>query len=531
MLQKDEKRLCFDDIVIDVAARELLRGGSTVAVEPQVFDLIALLAHNPKHVLDRDEIIEAVWNGRIVSDSAIANRINAARAALGDNGRKQRYIKTIRGRGFRFEARPEQGPPSQAITTDDSNNFGFPAGDQKLSIAVLPFNSSSQKDEHDPIADGMTEDIITELSRIRNLFVIARNSSFAYRNQSSDMARIARELSVNYLLKGGIRHGNGRIRVTAQLVDGFTGDHVWAERYDRVFDDVFDLQDEITERVVSAIEPNIIAAETARVSRQHPNNLDAWEHVAAALPKIWSWKEDAYRSAEAHLNRAIEIDATYARAHAVLAAGHVIQAWMGWRDNRPPKENVRRAIALGRIAVDLDTKDPWAHMALGFAHAVNRHHVDALSSLERSLELNHNFALAWACYAKALSWCGRPEDALRAFEIAARASPRDPMNEVYPSMEAIAHFVSGDYQECIRKLQYTLRFRPDIPGPYRLLTAAYAKLGNIDAASETFIKVRELQPDISAAWMREYFPFVRDEDIEKYVEALVLAGMPEATEE
>ena len=249
-------RYRFEEFAFDIDRRELHRGAEVVSITPQVFDLLEYLIRNRERVVSKDDLINAVWNGRIVSDAALTTRLNAVRAAIGDTGEEQRLIKTLPRKGFRFvgqvrETREVAGPnpgdaPESALALPD-----------KPSIAVLPFENMSGDPEQEYFADGMVEEIITALSRFKWLFVIARNSSFTYKGKAVNVKQVGRELGVRYVLEGSVRKAAGKVRITGQLIDAMTGAHIWADRFERDLTDVFALQDEVTVAVVSAIQPKI----------------------------------------------------------------------------------------------------------------------------------------------------------------------------------------------------------------------------------------------------------------------------------
>src|SRR5215212_7459983 len=245
--------LSFADYEIDVERRELRRATMAVHVEPQVFDLLVYLVENRDRVVSKDDLIASVWGGRIVSESTLTSRINAARKAVGDSGGEQKLIRTIPRKGLRFvgEVRTEEHVPAPSAEQPQSPVLPLP---DRPAIAVLPFVNMSGEPEQEYFADGISEDIITALSKLRWFFVIARNSSFTYKGKAVDVKRVSQELGVRYVLEGSVRKSGQRIRITAQLIDAATGNHLWAERYDRDIADIFAVQDEITERVVSAIE-------------------------------------------------------------------------------------------------------------------------------------------------------------------------------------------------------------------------------------------------------------------------------------
>jgi TolB-like protein len=273
-------RYLFEDCALDTDRRELHRGAQLVRVEPQVFDLLVYLIRHCDRVVSRDDLLAAIWHGRIVSDSTLANRINAARCAVGDSGDKQRLIKTLPRKGFRFigvvhadetttATIPELAahPPE---ATPDGHQRAALALPSRPSIAVLPFDNMSGDHDQDYFADGLSEDLISGLARIRWLFVIARNSAFVYKQRAVDVKQVSRELGVRYVLQGSLRRAGKRIRISAQLVDAVTGGHHWAERYDRELGDIFAVQDEITRHVAAAIEPHLLAAEGNRALSRSP---------------------------------------------------------------------------------------------------------------------------------------------------------------------------------------------------------------------------------------------------------------------
>ena len=272
-------RYLFEDCELDTDRRELLRGSALVAVEPQVFDLLVHLIRHRDRVVSKDDLLAAVWHGRIISESTLFNRINAARSAIGDAGDQQRLIKTLPRKGIRFVAdvREEQlaaaasiHPATETPRSRGAHTSAQDGGEQTLplpdrpSIAVLPFHNMSGDPDQEYFADGISEDLITGLSRIRWLFVIARNSTFVYKHLAVDVKRVSRELGVRYVLEGSVRRAGKRLRISAQLVDAITGGHHWAEKYDRQLGDIFGVQDEITHSIAAAIEPHLMAAEGVR---------------------------------------------------------------------------------------------------------------------------------------------------------------------------------------------------------------------------------------------------------------------------
>ncbi len=314
-------------------------------------------------------------------------------------------------------------------------------------IAVLPFINMSGDPEQEYFSDGISEDIITALSKLRWFFVIARNSSFIYKGKAVHMKQIAEELGVGYVVEGSVRKGGDRVRITVQLNDVATGSHIWAERYDRDLADVFAVQDEITEAIVAAIEPQLYAAENFRAQRKPPDSMDAWDLVMRALSHYWRVTRQDNVVAQALLEKAIAIDPNYGQALGVLAASHTFSAHMGWADMATAVPIAERAAL---AAIRADSEDPWAHHALGCVYLFTRRFDDSLAEFELALRLNPNFSLAQGYYGLALSYCGRWEEADEAARRALRLSPRDPFSAIYCGIAAYAQFVGRNYDEAIR---------------------------------------------------------------------------------
>jgi TolB-like protein/cytochrome c-type biogenesis protein CcmH/NrfG len=513
----------FEDFVLDPDRRELRRAGKPVAVEPQVFDLINYLIRNREHVVTRGDLLDAVWNGRIVSESTVATRINAARRALSDNGDEQRLIRTVARKGLRFVGavevaeRPAKAPASPvAFTVNDAGDAKRPA------IAVLPFTNLSGEPEQEYFSYGISEDIITALSKLRWFLVIARNSSFIYKGKPVHMNQVAEELGVRYVVEGSVRKEGDRVRITAQLNDVATGSHLWAERYDRQLADVFAVQDEITENIVAAIEPKLYAAESFRAQRKPPDSMDAWDLVMRALTHYWRVTRQDNIVAQALLEKAIAIDPNYGQALGLLATSYMFTAHMGWMEMTEAMPLAERAAL---AAIHTDNEDPWAHNALAHVYLFARRFDDSLAEFETALRLNPNFALAQGYYGLSLSYSGRWQDADEAARRALRLSPRDPYSPVYLGIAAYAQFLGGNYEEAMRLAREALRQRGDFVGAHRVLTAAAAMAGQSAAAGIALLELRRAQPNITLAWIANYMPIKKDADRERYLEGFRRTGL------
>jgi adenylate cyclase len=392
----------------------------------------------------------------------------------------------------------------------------------KPSIAVLPFQNMSGDPSEDYFADGVVEEITTALSRIRWLFVIARNSSFTYKGRMVDVKQVGRELGVRYALEGSVRKAANRVRVTAQLIDAVTGHHVWAERYDRELAAIFALQDEITERVVAAVEPQLYAAEGIRAKRKPPESLDAWECVVRALSCVNSRSQNDYAMARELLGRAIELDPAYAQAYALFAYVMGLEVLYGWK---PREIALARALEAAQKAVVLDSDDAWAHFALGFVYGMTRRAEEAVVEHEKALALNPNFALAYTYQGSALAYLGRGEEALLKIDASERLSPRGLFQGVNNVCRAAAHFSAEQHRDAVSCARKSILDSPGIVTGYRMLVVNCALIGEIDEARAALKIVKRLQPDISLRWIAESVLFTRDRDRQNYIEGFRLAGL------
>jgi TolB-like protein len=516
----------FADQILDVDRRELRRGAKVIAVEPQVFDLLVYLVEKRERVVSKDDLIASVWGGRIVSDSTLTSRINAARKAIGDSGEEQKLIRTIARKGLRFvgevRLQPDGGGPAHADDLQgDQPRPALPLPDRPA-IAVLPFTNMTGDPAQDYFSDGISEDIITALSKLRWFFVIARNSSFIYKGKAVHLKQVAEELGVGYVVEGSVRRAGDRVRITVQLNDVGTGSHIWAERYDRGLADVFALQDEITEAIVAAIEPQLYAAENFRSRRKLPDSMDAWDLVMRALSHYWRVTRQDNVVAQALLEKAIAIDPNYGQALSLLATSHMFSAHMGWEDMARAWSSAEpQALA----AILADSEDPWAHHALALVYIFTRRFEDSLAEFELALRLNPNFSLAQGHYGLALAYCGRWQEADAAARRAIRLSPRDPFSGLFHGIAAYAQFIGCNYDEAIRLAREGIRQRADFVGAHRVLTAAAGMAGQTDTAKAALQELRRAQPNISLPWIASQMPIQHDAEREHYLEGFRRAGL------
>ncbi len=458
-----------------------------------------------------------------MSDSTLTSRINAARKAVGDSGEEQKLIRTIARKGFRFVGDVHVPPaePTDAAPSHEPPRPALPLPDRPA-IAVLPFTNMTDDPAQEYFSDGISEDIITALSKLRWFFVIARNSSFIYKGKAVHLKQVAAELGVGYVVEGSVRKVGDRVRITAQLNDAATGSHIWAERYDRDLADVFAVQDEITEAIVAAIEPQLYAAENFRARRKPPDSLDAWDLVMRALSHYWRVTRQDNVVAQALLEKATAIDPHYGRAFGLLATSHTFSAHMGWQDMASTAPVAERAAAAATLA---DSEDPWAHFALGCVYLFARRFDDSLAEFEWALRLNPNFSMAQGYYGLTLAYCGRWQEASAAAQRALRLSPHDPLAAIYCGIASYAQFVGRNYDEAMRLAREGIRQRADFVGAHRVLTAAAGMAGQRAVAAAALQELRRAQPNISLGWIARQMPIRHDAEREHYLEGFRRAGL------
>jgi TolB-like protein len=396
------------------------------------------------------------------------------------------------------------------------------AGSDRPSIAVLPFANMSGDPEQEYFADGIAEDIITGLSKLRWFFVIARNSSFTYKGNTVDVKRAARELGVRYVLEGSVRKGGNRVRITAQLIDAATGNHIWADRYDGELADVFALQDEITKKVVAAIEPKLLEAEGIRSQSRSPDDLDAWEMVIRANSLFWRMTESEGATAIGMLNRAIERYPDYAPAHSMLAFMLLLSSHMNLVASTGPQ--LTRAAELGSRAAELDDSDPWAHLALGYVAFMQRRTAESTAEFQRALQLNPNFAAAHGYLGWALAFDGQSDSAISHVEEALRMSPHDPQNSIFNIGIAIAHYMAGRYDAAIAACRTAFQQRSGVLRGTRIYIASLAQSGRLEEAGAALTRMKETHPELSIAWIEQNVPYT-PQSMAKFLEGMRKAGL------
>jgi len=522
----------FDSYALDTDRRELGHGGAAVAVEPQVFDLLAYLIENRARVASYDDLIAAVWGGRVVSESALTTRINAARCAIGDSGAEQRLIKTFARKGLRFVGAVREEAKPETVTVVDRGEAGAQPPKPELSlpdkpsIAVLPFSNMSGNPEEDYFADGMAEEVITALSRCAWLFVIARNSSFTYKGKAVDVRQVGRELGVRYVLEGSVRRAGNRLRFTGQLIDAASGVHIWADRFEGATGDVFDLQDQFTASVVAAIEPKLQLAEIERTKHKPTTSLDAYDLFLHAQQLADEFTGESMAAALRYLEQALAIDPDYAAAMALAAYCRGQLVYQGWVQDREAqaKEGLRlvsRAIELGK-----DDGNVFWMVACAVLHL----QMDLARARElayRSLELNPHSAVALATAGRIEVYALNAGKALELLYRAERLSPREPRGWLITRAIAFAHVHAGRFDEGISVCRRSLNQNPRDTTAVRALAVCLVKQGRQSEAAQVVREVLAMEPQLTLTKLRARAMYLNAEFWGEYSGALRIAGIPE----
>lgn len=504
--------LAFGEHRLDIERRELHRGPELVELAPKVFDLLAFLVQHRDRVVSKDDLLQAIWGGRIVSESALTTRINAVRRAVGDDGTAQRLVRTFARKGVRFVGHVTEIAAS--VVSD------------KPSIAVLPFQNLSGDAEQEYFAAGMVEEITTAISRCPWLFVIARNSSFRYKGKAIDAKQAARELDVRYVLEGSVRRAGHRLRIAAQLIDSTTGAEIWVDRFDGTLDDIFQLQDQVASGVVGAIEPRLRVAEAERVIRKPTANLDAYDLYWRAQAEAYKRSRESLAESVRLARLALDLDPTYGPAMARMALSRGMQQQRNWIPPSGPE--AEEAIAMARRAITAARDDPWVLDFAGLALAQLAGDNDAaLSALDRAIDLNPNFAIAFGHRAIVLAYLDRSDEAIHSAQQAIRLSPFDPTLFSFYQALALAELSAGRYEAGLSWAEAALRENAGMPA-LRLKLSLCGHLGRQEEARACLSRASEFHCEPTIAGIMRALPKgVIPELAARVTEGLRKAGIPE----
>jgi TolB-like protein/Flp pilus assembly protein TadD len=515
----------FGNCTLDTTRRELRHGEDLVAVEPQVFDVLKFLIDARDRVVSRDDLLDAVWHGRIVSEATLSSRLNAARTAIGDTGAEQRLIRTLTRKGVRFVGAVREIADSAADVAP-AESVERPIAPKQPSIAVLPFANMSGDPEQDYFADGMSEEIITVLSRSSGLFVIARSSSFTYKGRTIDVRQVGRELGAGYVLEGSVRRSRERLRITAQLVDAVSGSQLWSDRFEGGLRDVFALQDRVAESVAAAIEPTLRFAEIGKLRRNRSDRLDAYDLLLRGYALLSEFTAASMEAALACFDQALAADPGYAQAMAAAAYCHAQRHFQGWA---PQDEVIRaEALRLSWHAVQLAPGDAQVLWMAAFAiwNMAQDGRERARDLFGRSLLINPNSAIALTLAGWIETMCGNKETGREMVVRAQRLNPRDPRGWLMSGVMAIAAVIDEDYAEAVRWAEQALAHNRRFAVALRVAAVALVKLGQRDRARKAIRDLLEIEPGLTISSFFARIPVPLESMAKTYADALKAAGLP-----
>ncbi len=511
----EDGEVSFGPFRLDLGRRELRRGDTSVRLGGRAMGILCELVAAKGRVVTKDALIQRVWAGVIVEDNAIQVHVSAVRKALEAPGDSRDYVITAPGRGYRFIGLDVVAP--------GVNDVVRPMLPDRPSIAVLPFDNMSDDAKQEYFADGLVEDIITALSRLKWFFVIARNSSFAYKGQAVDVRRVGRELGVQYVLEGSVRRSGDRVRITGQLVDTHAGNHIWVDRFDGDLADIFDLQDRITASVAGAVEPSLSQAEIKRTGSKPTESLTAYDYYLRALALYHKFSPDAVAAALPWLERAIAADPGYSSAYALAAACRQARITQGWTTS---DEDRAQAVHMAGLAVETGKDDPLAlAMAGRVMGSIGREHEAGLAHIERALTLNPNSALAlqsggW------ISWqIGRHEECIDYNTRAMLLSPLDPLTYRCHVGIAWSRFFTGRFEEAIVAADKAYREQPNFLPALRVKLAAAAMAARTQDMEDALARLRSVQRDVSLPTLMRFHTSRPQAQRDAYEIALRKAGL------
>jgi TolB-like protein/Tfp pilus assembly protein PilF len=529
-------RYIFENYAFDTDRRELHRGNDVVSIGPQVFDMLDYLIRNRERVVGKDELVKVIWNGRIVSEAALTTRMNAVRSAVGDSGEEQRLIKTFPRKGFRFI-----GPVLEAgIAGSETSSVELPNrapalpdkaainnSPPRLSIVVLPFANLGGGREHDHFVDGITESLTTDLSRIAGSFVIARNTAFTFKGEAIDVRKLGTELNVRYVLEGSVQRGGNRLRVNVQLIDAETGNHLWAERFDKPIADLFDMQDEIVSRLANTLDARLMEAEARRAERSlHPDATDLYFQGRACVNKGIS--PEYIAQASSFFDRALVLDPGNVEAMVSLAQVKISTGAAFFTNDRTAHFRAAEKILIQ--ALNMAPQHARAHMLLGTVQILTNRAAQGIAECERALVLDQNLADAHGMIGSAKVFIGRGEETEAHINEALRLSPRDTFIFRWLYFRALAHLQLGAEDDAITLLRRSIETNRNFPLAHFHLAAVLTFVGQLDQARAAAQAGLALDPSfttrrfrLNAASDNPRFLLNR----QRLCEAMGMAGVPD----
>ncbi|MEJ2179396.1 MAG: winged helix-turn-helix domain-containing tetratricopeptide repeat protein [Gammaproteobacteria bacterium] len=567
----DQSPFWLEDWYIEPSAGRISRLGEEVKLEPKVMTVLVCLAQSQGKVISREELESRAWAGTIVGYDALASTIIKLRKAFGDDSKNSRIIKTVPKKGYCLIAQvrkankaQEQGstkspassithqidPVSTTIINKTSQQpwilvfltvvllaglalgiiqFLAPFKDEgingaqadKPSIAVLPFKNISDDEQQEYFSDGITSDLITDLSKISGLLVIARNTVFTYKNSEVDVREVGKELGVRYVIEGNVRKAADTVRISARLINASTGYNMWADRFDGTYNNVFALQDEVTAKIVSALQVKLTENERERLAQKYTNSIEAYDNFLHGWQRYWEYSKEGNAQAREYFTKAIELDENFARAYANLALTYAYEAFAGWTDDRT--FILAQANKYAQKAIELDDSLPQVHWAAGFTALVDRNYQFAVSEAEKVIALDPNYADGYGLMATTLNYAAKPKDALQYMLKAMRLNPRHPYP--YKMILGEIYFNLHDYDNAIENFNLALERNPAAQEPRLWLAAAYAYTGQIEDAQWELQNIRLVNPEIAIAKIENDIPLKDPVQLKHLIDGLYKAGL------
>ena len=496
----------FDSFILDTERFLLMRDGETIRTEPQVLELLIFLITNRGRLVSRVELNETVWNGRVVSDSALSSRIKIARQTLGDNGQKQQYIQTVHKKGFTFTAQVNMLETTQPIKNTNITNqtAGYKSTDRKPSIAVITFSNLDSNPDKQYISDGITEDIITALSKISKLVTVVYPSSVDETETIADKLQIARQLNIDYLLEGSVRSEDEKLRISSRLIEVESAQHRWAQRYDRNNSDIFELQDNITKEVVSALQVELTEGDQALLASRGTDNIKAWQLTYEAVVLVLAHRQNTVRRGVELLEEAVKLDHKYALAWNTLATGHWKEYMnIGWSDSR--EESLINAIKCSDNALALAPNNARSLATRSLIIISPKKFDEAYSLAVKALEFANSDANSIAIAAITLRYCCKPEMSIKYTQKAMRLCPIYPA--WYPYGIAICNWMLNNIDEAFKSIEEAIAIDPGLSLNFLILGMLYAETNQLQKAVECVEKVYQADPSFSATTFIDTVPF------------------------
>jgi len=503
--------LSFDPFRFEPATGRLWRGPQEMSLTPKAAAVLGALLDRAGELVPKQTLFDSVWHDTVVSDDALVACVQELRRVLADDSRQPRFIETRHRRGYRFLPRV-----TSSVQASQSSS--------RPTVAVLPFENVSRDPHEEYFSDGITQDIITALSKHRSLLVVARSPSFAFRGHTVDVRRAGADLRADYVVEGSVARAGMRVRIRVRLVETESGAYVWADQYDRELDSIFEVQDQIVATIAARIEPEVGNAERLRATRKSHSALRAWDCFHLGMKHFYQSTATDNQEAQRFFRRAIELDQELAQAYAWLAYAEVLE--MVYFDAEPNTARLDNAIATARKAVELDERDAMTHFACGRALLAGKVYEDAIAELQSAVELNPNLAVVYCGLGDSLAYEGRFREAMPCFERAIQLSPHDPQRWSCYAYRALAHLLAGEFESAVEWGTKATR----VPNcHYWAFAHRVAALGYLQRPAESAAAIAELmrrKPGFSCSFARERLFYIREsQHIERYLEGLRRAGL------